>query len=168
MIIKNEQESIIYKKKKLSEREKRVKIINNNSQKSTKINNNLCESKKKKRKSLSEPQLNRIILKEKLRSSHSNPFLNQTSETSESFEEKIMNINQTDSKGANLQELKYFSKLKTKHSLKVIKSKIKATSQPEEEKNIRGNLLNPHRIPINVRRALLILYSKSKLKKSEH
>ena len=165
MIIKNEQESIIYKKKKLSEREKRVKIINNNSQKITKINN---ESIKKIRKSLSEPQLNRIILKEKLRSSHSNPFLNQTSETSESFEEKIMNINQTDSKGANLQELKYFSKLKTKHSLKVIKSKIKATSQPEEEKNIRGHLLNPHRIPINVRRALLILYSKSKLKKSEH
>jgi hypothetical protein len=39
MIIKNEQESIIYKKKKLSEREKRVKIINNNSQKITKINN---------------------------------------------------------------------------------------------------------------------------------
>jgi hypothetical protein len=100
MIIKNEQESIIYKKKKLSEREKRVKIINNNSQKITKINN---ESIKKIRKSLSEPQLNRIIQKEKLRSSHSNPFLNQTSETSESFEERIMNINQTDRKGANLQ-----------------------------------------------------------------
>jgi hypothetical protein len=165
MIIKNEQESIIYKKKKLSEREKRVKIINNNSQKITKINN---ESIKKIRKSLSEPQLNRIIQKEKLRSSHSNPFLNQTSETSESFEERIMNINQTDRKGANLQEMKYFSTLKTKHTMKVSQSKIKATIQPEEEKNIRGNLLNPHRIPINVRRALLILYSKSKLKKSEH
>ena len=170
MIVKNEQESIIYKKRKLPERGKRRRIINHDlnrssSNNSSKINNDFNEFIKRKNniKSLSEPQLNRIVMKENLSFSYSDVILNKSYVEAENLGGKIKH--KSDKKDATMKE----TTLKSKDTLKVLKKKLKTSSQSsEDEKNVQTNLLNPHRIPINVRRTLLILYSKSKINKSKH